>query len=186
MSRSPNSTSDSLTALKNAAFEDSEMVPTYGDEAYFSVGERRRHGRCLPGPVLDRGRVAGVLRTRRRDRDHRVGASRGSRAQPSSTSSSGSSVRTVVAGRLDPQIAQVDVGERVGQERRVGRVPTGRHPHHSRAAARAASRRPRPIARRRAPRRRRGSPAAAAGARRPRPAGPGRRAPRSSAAVRWA
>lgn len=28
----------SLTALKNAAFEDSEMVPTYGEEAYFSVG----------------------------------------------------------------------------------------------------------------------------------------------------
>jgi hypothetical protein len=28
---------DSLTALKNAAFEDSEMVPTYGEEAYFSV-----------------------------------------------------------------------------------------------------------------------------------------------------
>jgi hypothetical protein len=28
----------SLTALKNAAFDDSEMVPTYGEEAYFSVG----------------------------------------------------------------------------------------------------------------------------------------------------
>lgn len=28
----------SLTALKNAAFADSEMVPTYGEEAYFSVG----------------------------------------------------------------------------------------------------------------------------------------------------
>jgi hypothetical protein len=28
---------DTLTALKNAAFEDSEMVPTYGEEAYFSV-----------------------------------------------------------------------------------------------------------------------------------------------------
>ena len=28
----------SLTALKNAAFEDSEMVPTYGEEAYFSLG----------------------------------------------------------------------------------------------------------------------------------------------------
>ena len=27
-----------LTALKNAAFADSEMVPTYGDEAYFSLG----------------------------------------------------------------------------------------------------------------------------------------------------
>lgn len=28
---------DTLTALKNAAFEDSEMVPTYGEEAYFTV-----------------------------------------------------------------------------------------------------------------------------------------------------
>lgn len=28
---------DTLTALKNAAFADSEMVPTYGEEAYFSV-----------------------------------------------------------------------------------------------------------------------------------------------------
>jgi hypothetical protein len=28
---------DTLTALKNAAFADSEMVPTYGDEAYFTV-----------------------------------------------------------------------------------------------------------------------------------------------------
>jgi hypothetical protein len=28
----------SLTALKNTAFETSELVPTYGDEAYFSVG----------------------------------------------------------------------------------------------------------------------------------------------------
>ncbi|MEO5921996.1 MAG: iron ABC transporter ATP-binding protein [Pseudolysinimonas sp.] len=28
---------DSLTALKNTAFADSEMVPTYGEEAYFSV-----------------------------------------------------------------------------------------------------------------------------------------------------
>jgi hypothetical protein len=28
----------SLTALKNAAFADSEMVPTYGDEAYFTAG----------------------------------------------------------------------------------------------------------------------------------------------------
>jgi hypothetical protein len=28
---------DALTALKNAAFQDSEMVPTYGDEAYFTV-----------------------------------------------------------------------------------------------------------------------------------------------------
>jgi hypothetical protein len=28
---------EALTALKNAAFEDSEMVPTYGDEAYFVV-----------------------------------------------------------------------------------------------------------------------------------------------------
>jgi hypothetical protein len=28
---------DTLTALKNAAFAESEMVPTYGDEAYFAV-----------------------------------------------------------------------------------------------------------------------------------------------------
>lgn len=28
---------DTITALKNAAFEDSEMVPTYGEEAYFGV-----------------------------------------------------------------------------------------------------------------------------------------------------
>ncbi len=28
---------DTLTALKNAAFADSEMVPTYGEEAYFVV-----------------------------------------------------------------------------------------------------------------------------------------------------
>ena len=30
---------NSLTALKNSAFETSELVPTYGDEAYFSVGD---------------------------------------------------------------------------------------------------------------------------------------------------
>ena len=30
---------DALTALKNAAFADSQMVPTYGDEAYFTVGD---------------------------------------------------------------------------------------------------------------------------------------------------
>jgi hypothetical protein len=29
----------SLTALKNAAFTDSQMVPTYGEEAYFTVGD---------------------------------------------------------------------------------------------------------------------------------------------------
>jgi hypothetical protein len=29
----------SLTALKNTAFADSEMVPTYGEEAYFIVGD---------------------------------------------------------------------------------------------------------------------------------------------------
>jgi hypothetical protein len=28
---------DTLTALKNSAFEDSQMVPTYGEEAYFTV-----------------------------------------------------------------------------------------------------------------------------------------------------
>ncbi|MGN6502789.1 MAG: hypothetical protein ACTHKX_07800 [Pseudolysinimonas sp.] len=30
---------DTLEALKNAAYTDSQMVPTYGDEAYFSVGD---------------------------------------------------------------------------------------------------------------------------------------------------
>jgi hypothetical protein len=30
---------DTLEALKNAAFDDSRMVPTYGEEAYFSVGD---------------------------------------------------------------------------------------------------------------------------------------------------
>ena len=30
---------DTLTALKNAAFAESEMVPTYGDEAYFTVND---------------------------------------------------------------------------------------------------------------------------------------------------
>lgn len=30
---------DTLEALKNAAFADSQMVPTYGDEAYFTVGD---------------------------------------------------------------------------------------------------------------------------------------------------
>lgn len=29
---------DTLTALKNAAFDQSEMVPTYGEEAYFTLG----------------------------------------------------------------------------------------------------------------------------------------------------
>ena len=30
---------DTLEALKNAAFDDSQMVPTYGEEASFSVGD---------------------------------------------------------------------------------------------------------------------------------------------------
>jgi hypothetical protein len=30
---------DTLEALKNAAYTDSQMVPTYGEEAYFSVGD---------------------------------------------------------------------------------------------------------------------------------------------------
>lgn len=30
---------ESIDALKNTAFEDSQMVPTYGEEAYFTVGD---------------------------------------------------------------------------------------------------------------------------------------------------
>ena len=40
---------DTLTALKNAAFEDSEMVPTYGEEAYFS-STPARHAQVFQGP----------------------------------------------------------------------------------------------------------------------------------------
>jgi hypothetical protein len=41
---------DSLTALKNAAFEDSEMVPTYGEEAYFSVEDGVGIAQVFVGP----------------------------------------------------------------------------------------------------------------------------------------
>jgi len=41
---------DSLTALKNAAFEDSEMVPTYGEEAYFSVDDGTGTAQVFSGP----------------------------------------------------------------------------------------------------------------------------------------
>jgi len=40
----------SLTALKNAAFEDSEMVPTYGEEAYFSVNSGIGEAQVFQGP----------------------------------------------------------------------------------------------------------------------------------------
>ena len=39
-----------LTALKNAAFEDSEMVPTYGEEAYFSVNSGIGEAQVFQGP----------------------------------------------------------------------------------------------------------------------------------------
>jgi hypothetical protein len=41
---------DSLTALKNAAFEDSEMVPTYGEEAYFTVDSGVGVAQVFQGP----------------------------------------------------------------------------------------------------------------------------------------
>ena len=41
---------DTLTALKNAAFEDSEMVPTYGEEAYFSVDSGVGVAQVFQGP----------------------------------------------------------------------------------------------------------------------------------------
>ena len=41
---------DSLTALKNAAFEDSEMVPTYGEEAYFTVESGVGVAQVFQGP----------------------------------------------------------------------------------------------------------------------------------------
>ncbi|HEX7834679.1 MAG TPA: hypothetical protein VF479_04330 [Pseudolysinimonas sp.] len=41
---------DSLTALKNAAFEDSEMVPTYGEEAYFPVDSGVGVAQVFQGP----------------------------------------------------------------------------------------------------------------------------------------
>ena len=41
---------DSLTALKNAAFEDSEMVPTYGEEAYFGINGQVGIAQVFQGP----------------------------------------------------------------------------------------------------------------------------------------
>jgi hypothetical protein len=41
---------DSLTALKNAAFEDDEMVPTYGEEAYFGVEDGVGRAQVFQGP----------------------------------------------------------------------------------------------------------------------------------------
>jgi hypothetical protein len=41
---------DTLTALKNAAFEDSEMVPTYGEEAYFTVESGMGTAQVFQGP----------------------------------------------------------------------------------------------------------------------------------------
>jgi len=41
---------DTLTALKNAAFEDSQMVPTYGEEAYFTVDSGVGSAQVFQGP----------------------------------------------------------------------------------------------------------------------------------------
>jgi hypothetical protein len=41
---------ETLTALKNAAFADSEMVPTYGEEAYFSVEGSIGTAQVFQGP----------------------------------------------------------------------------------------------------------------------------------------
>jgi hypothetical protein len=41
---------DSLTALKNAAFEDSDMVPTYGEEAYFGINGQVGTAQVFQGP----------------------------------------------------------------------------------------------------------------------------------------
>jgi hypothetical protein len=41
---------ETLTALKNAAFEDREMVPTYGEEAYFSVESELGVAEVFQGP----------------------------------------------------------------------------------------------------------------------------------------
>ncbi|HWM34471.1 MAG TPA: arginyl-tRNA synthetase [Pseudolysinimonas sp.] len=41
---------ESLTALKNAAYADSEMVPTYGDEAYFGVSGGVGTAQVFQGP----------------------------------------------------------------------------------------------------------------------------------------
>jgi hypothetical protein len=41
---------ETLTSLKNAAFEESEMVPTYGEEAYFAVEGGAGVARVFQGP----------------------------------------------------------------------------------------------------------------------------------------
>jgi hypothetical protein len=41
---------DTITALKNAAFEDSEMVPTYGEEAYFGINGQVGTAQVFQGP----------------------------------------------------------------------------------------------------------------------------------------
>jgi hypothetical protein len=41
---------DTLTALKNAAFEDDEMVPTYGEEAYFGKDGDIGRAQVFQGP----------------------------------------------------------------------------------------------------------------------------------------
>lgn len=41
---------ETLTALKNAAFEDSQMVPTYGEEAYFVVADGTGTAQVFQGP----------------------------------------------------------------------------------------------------------------------------------------
>jgi len=41
---------NALTALKNAAFEDSQMVPTYGEEAYFIVESAVGTAQVFQGP----------------------------------------------------------------------------------------------------------------------------------------
>jgi len=40
---------DTLTALKNAAFADSEMVPTFGEEAYFTVDDEAGTAQVFQG-----------------------------------------------------------------------------------------------------------------------------------------
>ncbi|MBX3194509.1 MAG: hypothetical protein KF727_05330 [Microbacteriaceae bacterium] len=41
---------DTLTALKNAAYAESEMVPTYGEEAYFGVADGVGTAEVFQGP----------------------------------------------------------------------------------------------------------------------------------------
>lgn len=41
---------ETLTSLKNAAFEESEMIPTYGEEAYFAIEDGVGVARVFQGP----------------------------------------------------------------------------------------------------------------------------------------